>query len=110
MPDGREPIQVTVELYGMWRDIGGSRRTVVTPPSGSTLTDLVTLLGSRYGEDLQKLLINPATGELWSAFAIALNNSLIERASQMRQELHADDRVSFVEGRYPAACRVRSVW
>jgi molybdopterin converting factor small subunit len=94
MPES-DSIEVTVELYGMWRDIGGAKRAVLSLPSGCTLTDLVVRLGARSGEDFQKLLINPATGELWSSFAIAVNNALIERAAEMCRELQANDLVSF---------------
>ena len=63
-------MDIAVELYGMWRDIAGSRSVIVTLESGSTLNDLVCDLASRYGEDFRKLLVNPATGELWSTFAV----------------------------------------
>ncbi len=87
-------MDIVVELYGMWRDIAGSRSVIVTLASGSTLNDLVSDLASRYGEDFHKLLIDPATGELWSTFAVAVNDSPIERAAEMGRELRADDRVT----------------
>lgn len=89
-------IEVAVELYGMWRDLGGSKRLIVPIPSGSTLADLVTHLSRRSGEDFHRLLINPATGELWSSFAVAVNDALIERAAEMDRVLRADDRVTFL--------------
>ena len=86
-------MNIAVELYGMWRDIAGSSSVTVTLASGSTLHDLVRDLAARYGEDFHTLLINPATGELWSTFAVAVNDLPIERAAEMDRELRADDRV-----------------
>ncbi len=80
----------------MWRDIAGSRSVTVTLASGSTLNDLVRDLAARYGEDFHKLLVNPSTGELWSTFAVAVNDSPIERAAEMGRELRADDRVTLL--------------
>jgi molybdopterin converting factor small subunit len=93
--DERETIEITVESFGIWRDLTGSRSLTITLLAGSTLADLVALLSSRYGEGFQKWLVNPANGELWSSFAIAVNDSLIDRAAELAQELHTGDRVSF---------------
>ncbi len=88
-------MEIRVDLYGMWRDIGGAKRLVLTLPVGATVADLVRLLSERWGEDIHKLLVAPATGELWSPFAIAVNDALIHSAVELSRELHANDRVSF---------------
>jgi molybdopterin converting factor small subunit len=95
IPDTQKTIEVTVEFFGVWRDLAGSRGLLVTLPIGCTVTDLVAHLSSRYGQNLQEWLVNPATGELWSSFAVGINDSLIDRAGEMFQELHAGDRVFF---------------
>jgi molybdopterin converting factor small subunit len=84
-----------VILFGIWRDLVGSRSVAVTLPTGCTVTGLVAHLSDRYGSEFQQWLINPTNGELWSSFAIAVNDSLIDRAADLVQELHAGDRVSF---------------
>lgn len=94
-PDARATIEVAVTVFGIWRDLVGSKNVVVTVPTGCTVTGLVDHLSERYGSEFQTWLVNPATGELWSAFAIAVNDALIDRAADLMQELHPGDRVSF---------------
>jgi molybdopterin converting factor small subunit len=94
-PNEGAPVEVTVNCFGIWRDLVGSRSVAVTLPTGCTVTGLVAYLSSRYGAEFQQWLINPANGELWSSFAIAVNDSLIDRAADLVQELHTGDRVSF---------------
>jgi len=94
-PDESATIEVTVSFFGIWRDLVGSKSVAVSLPAGCTVSDLVTYLSSRYGREFQGWLVNPANGELWSSFAIAVNDSLIDRAAELSRELHAGDQVSF---------------
>jgi molybdopterin converting factor small subunit len=93
--DGGTTFEVTVSLFGIWRDLVGSRSVVVALPTGCTVTGLVDRLSDRYGSEFQKWLVNPANGELWSSFALAVNDALIDRAADLTRGLHSGDRVSF---------------
>ena len=94
-PGEHATVEVTLNLFGIWRDLVGSRSVAVAVPTGCTVAGLVAHLSARYGAEFQQWLINPANGELWSSFAIAVNDSLIDRAADLVQELHTGDRVSF---------------
>ena len=92
---GDAAIKVTVSFFGIWRDLVGSRNLAVTVPTGCTLAGLVAHLSSRYGAEFQQWLVNPTTGELWSSFALAVNDALMDRAADLGRELHTGDRVAF---------------
>ena len=94
-PNEDPTIEVTVSLFGIWRDLVGSKSLAVIVPTGCTVAGLVAHLSSRYGAEFQQWLVNPATGELWSAFAIAVNDALMDRAADLTRDLHTGDRVAF---------------
>ncbi len=93
-PEGTT-IEVALSFFGIWRDLVGAKSVALTLPAGCTLHGLVAHLSARYGPEFQQWLVNPTTGELWSAFALAVNDVLMDRAADLSRELHTGDRVAF---------------
>lgn len=91
-----ELIKIRIRLFGNWRDLVGSDALEIEMPYGSSLTDLINLLASRYGAEFLDDLVDRQTGAFWSPLSLALNGKALQEPSELSTRLNDGDEVMFL--------------